>query len=186
MTTAKARYEAYLKEASQHHRLKVMARQRVKSLENDIASLHEQIAGLERKASELAASAATDAEAEAEFEANANTIEVLKRQLKGKQQILDAAKDVANEPGPNELQGRELLAAYCDEEARALLRDKKRVINEASKHLQAAFVRWAYMGGDWDAFLSEVLPGPSDEELEKLSTKFYRDVLRPLEERYSA
>ncbi len=182
MGTAKREYVAYLQEAVQHHRTKTMARQRIETLERDIKSLREQIAERERKASELAMSAAADVEAESAFEANASAIEELKRQLDGKQQILDAAKDVANEPAPNEARGRELLGAYCEEEAHALLHDKKRAINEAAKHLKAAYVRWSFMGGSWEAFLAEVLPAPADEEREKLRGKFYRDVLRPLEE----
>lgn len=190
MAIAKEAYESYLKEASKHIREKEMARQRAGELEHEIVSLRERIDGLKAKVRDLSAAAAVNVEAEADLESSMESMDALERKLALKQEVLERANEAASDSQQKyasmETEGRRLLHAYCVEEGKALLHDKRKAMEVAIDHLHEAYARWSYTGGSWDEFIAEVLPEPSSGELDALRRKFYESVLLPLERRYGA
>lgn len=69
--------------------------------------------------------------------------------------------------------GRRLLDLFCSEFARHLVSHRRpRDFAAARGLLLEAFGAWAFMGGDWETFLLEILPEPLDEEVDAARQAF--------------
>ena len=158
----------------QHAELK----NRVDDYTNECSILESKIDSLNEKRDELLRQCALGEVPESDIDNIDISISAAKDHLDRKESMKKIAlNEIENGNAGNDEEGKKIFINLCEEEYSNLM-IQEMDMKSVSKTLLDAYSRWAYHGGGWDRFLSEVFKQPGDDDLYSAKTSFEQKMIK--------